>query len=147
MLETESEFGDQNMRILGFEATAAWTVCQAVMNWAWAVFGGGGVGLGGWVGRRGGGGGERTGVGLGGFVLTASGICGPASWRDVVVYFVGEAEPYFHALRCELIEDAGDVVCDGWGDLREGESRWHNGWDEDGARGNDVGHDAEQLVA
>lgn len=80
-------------------------------------------------------------------MLTASGICGPASWRDVVVYFVGEAEPYFYALGGELVEDAGDVVCDGGGDLREGEACGHDGWDEDGARGNDVGHDAEQLGA
>ena len=84
-------------------------------------------------------------------MLTASGIFGPAVWsassRDIVVYLVGEAKPDFYALRGELVEDAGDVVCDSRSDLREGESGWHDGWDEDRARGNDIGHDAEQLVA
>lgn len=84
-------------------------------------------------------------------MLTASGIFGPTvrstSLRDIVVYLVGEAKPDFYALRGELVEDAGDVVCNGRSDLREGESGWHDGWDEDGARGNNIGHDAEQLGA
>ena len=93
-----------------------------------------------------------TGIGLeGGVVLTASRIfrapIRSASLRDVVIHLVGEAEPYLHALRCELVEYARDIVCDCRSDLRECESRRHDGRDEDGARGNDIGHDAEQLIA
>ena len=83
--------------------------------------------------------------------LTASRILGPtirsASLRDVVVHLVREAEPYFHALRCELVEHASNIIRNCRGDLRECKSRRHDGWDKNSTRGNNIGHDAQQLVA